>query len=710
MHSPSSISLVKDNMVFKNRQLIFSDVPYDDIILFLNSLNIPVPIDITETYVLALSELNKNPNNILQDSIKNWIYAYELQEKEYTDPQYYNKVKTFLKSVSNDRNNKYNPDAIKILSYLHVFGNISYNIELLNQDSKYKLLIFRLMLGLEDIEIPDELLLTSLLNENDNRNIILDNYGEPTNKSLAHIGDRVAEIIITNMVVKYNINQPCDPTSVLGKPEGASDRLPDLNSKIRLLVTNKSFRCYIDRKRLCNYISGGNDPNSKLCADIFESIIGAIYYWYYLVLNNPNTLNIIESWLIKTFKFNIIVEKWLYNNIAPCDSIKTLNLLPTIPFNQFSAYEPYLGAKIISYDDINTINYNNRAIDPKYQIWAKKDHTILTLYTNNDIYLTEIRIINNKIYKPLNVPPRTKSQHSTGTAQSMLQSSMLQSSILQSQRITTEQRLQKSSVSYEIIVLVEFLFLKQMNIPLNNSLYELLILSTSNETNIGCITKPLLYSYGVKILKLININLILKTLINTQPIIYAYPKTKAGFMSIISDKLISNDNITCYMTRYEKILSYIGNNSNFITIIGSIYYWSNSIDVVTSFLINNLYYDSIVNDLVMNINEPCDSIQKLGTISIPFVNLISYSHILRANIIGYNSKILSDIFQISFAAIQYPDEYQIWANYDTKILLITGETAEYLTEVGINSDLNTLYPPPDVYDSVLYVPNNILKL
>ena len=83
MHSSSQPI---NNMLFKNRQLIFSDVPYDDIVFYLNSINTLIPIDITETYVLALTKINKRLNvDSLPNSIKNWIYAYELQEKEFID-------------------------------------------------------------------------------------------------------------------------------------------------------------------------------------------------------------------------------------------------------------------------------------------------------------------------------------------------------------------------------------------------------------------------------------------------------------------------------------------------------------------------------------------------------------------------------------------------------------------------------------------------
>lgn len=288
-------------LTFNKGPLFFSDIPYDSIVEYISE-NMPVPKTLNESYKLALSLINQGHYNIPQP-IDDWIQAYTL----------------------NDHLNDFSK------GYLHIYGYDSYNTLQMTEHDRVLIKLIREKLNLT-VDMPDELVLMAILNEyddvkNDRKNI-LRNYDD-NNKSLAHLGDRVAEIILTNMTMK--MNNTC---------------YDEFFSFIQDLVSNETFKCFMNHKYLCEYITKGTGK-TKACPDLFEAIIGAIYYWYNMVLKNPNTLELIEQWLIDTFNMDVIVKDWFTNGIKPCDTKLQYAIMPSIPFTKI--YKEYILPKHYDY-------------------------------------------------------------------------------------------------------------------------------------------------------------------------------------------------------------------------------------------------------------------------------------------------------------------------------------------------------------------------
>ena len=263
-------------MLFHKGPLFFSEIPYESVIDLLANKGI-VTKTLEETYHHALYLINHHDID-LSKPIMDWIEAYYATDTEILNP--------FSKG------------------YLHIYGYDSYNTSIIPKHDQVLIRKIRENLGIT-FDLPDELVLIAILNEYDNDiglKDVLRNYGNHDNKSLAHIGDRVIELIMINMVMK--MNNTC---------------YDDLYKNITDLISNKTFRCLMDHKYLCEYITKGKYHN-KACPDLFEAIIGAIYYWYSIILKDANTLKIIETWLIDTFNFDIIVKDWFNQGIKPCDT------------------------------------------------------------------------------------------------------------------------------------------------------------------------------------------------------------------------------------------------------------------------------------------------------------------------------------------------------------------------------------------------------
>ena len=267
------------NYNFKKGRLFFCNIPLDDIKLYIKTITFEIPNNLCELYMMALKAINDGKNiNFLPNTIKYWMIAYRIQDnidKYYNNNNIdlFDNIITKLKQNTDDREL-----SDIILSYFHISGYMSPNIFKLNYNIRYNILVFKIYLDLIQFNIPDELILLSIINKKDkvNKNVedVLYFYGDIKNDTLAHIGDRVIEIIVSDMVLQYDCN---------------------VNNKTRLLVANLSFKCYMDTKNLCKFVNGGLDPTDKLCADVFEAIIGTLFYWYNNILKHSTTIKTFEK-------------------------------------------------------------------------------------------------------------------------------------------------------------------------------------------------------------------------------------------------------------------------------------------------------------------------------------------------------------------------------------------------------------------------------
>ena len=137
----------------------------------------------------------------------------------------------------------------------------------------------------ELIDIPDDLLLLSLTKRGFTENL---KYGSGDYNRLEFLGDAVLDLIVGDLLFHdFSIN--------------TAGELTQIRSNI---VKNISLSCLAEHKNLCGLIIPRYEYE-KDCADLFESLIGTIYY--YLKPLHENPLAFILYWLIEEFNFVSIV-------------------------------------------------------------------------------------------------------------------------------------------------------------------------------------------------------------------------------------------------------------------------------------------------------------------------------------------------------------------------------------------------------------------
>lgn len=134
------------------------------------------------------------------------------------------------------------------------------------------------------------------------RDILLemkDKYNTTDYERFEFFGDRVLDMIVSQWLLNKNWKYGT----------------PRLYSNLKAeIVKNVSLKCYMMTKNLCNKIIGFNVPE-KACADMFEAIIGVLYY-YLTQIKEESYISFfyIEEWLIETFELekrldNVLIGK-----------------------------------------------------------------------------------------------------------------------------------------------------------------------------------------------------------------------------------------------------------------------------------------------------------------------------------------------------------------------------------------------------------------
>jgi dsRNA-specific ribonuclease len=150
--------------------------------------------------------------------------------------------------------------------------------------------------------IPDDLLGLALKVPNPNNKPT--KYGSSDYERLEYLGDSVLELIVAELTFnEYSLKNP--------------GQLTEFKSR---LVRNSTLYCMMSKKKLCN----ANVPrDKKTCADMFESILGAIYY-YLRAIKYKEVLDFIRAWLIVEWDMDITIQ-WLLDNPNKlyCDDVVT---------------------------------------------------------------------------------------------------------------------------------------------------------------------------------------------------------------------------------------------------------------------------------------------------------------------------------------------------------------------------------------------------
>ncbi len=142
-------------------------------------------------------------------------------------------------------------------------------------------------------DIDDHLLLLAITNQRVKKQLQT-RYNAVNNQKLEFLGDSVLGLVITDIIYRYEIF----------KNEG---ELTLMKSK---LVRNVSLYCFMNVKHLCQVIIG-HVKTDKACADVFESIIGAIYI--HLEQKGFHSIAFIKRWLRELYDIDAIIDYLLLN-------------------------------------------------------------------------------------------------------------------------------------------------------------------------------------------------------------------------------------------------------------------------------------------------------------------------------------------------------------------------------------------------------------
>lgn len=125
------------------------------------------------------------------------------------------------------------------------------------------------------------------------------NYQVTDYEKFEFLGDRVLDMIIAGWLINLEWQY--------GHPRVYSNWKSEI-------VKNASLECYMMSKKLCDRYVGFN-VSKKTCADIFESIIGIMYYYITSIEGESyKAFYYIENWLNETFEMkdrvkNVIAGK-----------------------------------------------------------------------------------------------------------------------------------------------------------------------------------------------------------------------------------------------------------------------------------------------------------------------------------------------------------------------------------------------------------------
>lgn len=129
-------------------------------------------------------------------------------------------------------------------------------------------------------------------------------YPLKNNDILEFIGDAVLDLIIAQYLSSYHLN--------------------DYNCILAHFVSNKVLTCIMRQRFLCSPIV---NVIEKACADRFESIIGAMYYYFYYLQNRDDAIYLIAQWYYNTFNIEVTLNNIIDNGKTNCSGdLKICNI------------------------------------------------------------------------------------------------------------------------------------------------------------------------------------------------------------------------------------------------------------------------------------------------------------------------------------------------------------------------------------------------
>lgn len=153
------------------------------------------------------------------------------------------------------------------------------------------------------IRIPDDFILLLFTSQTDIPTRFqlkaYDEYGFQDYENFEFIGDTVLSLIVVNIMIQRGLI-----TS------------PGRATKIKQLLTNNRFLgTMIDYKNLCQERIPGriSYETSKspihICADLFESILGGLYWYLETRLKHRQTIQVLQNWYVNTWPIYDMINK-----------------------------------------------------------------------------------------------------------------------------------------------------------------------------------------------------------------------------------------------------------------------------------------------------------------------------------------------------------------------------------------------------------------
>ena len=133
------------------------------------------------------------------------------------------------------------------------------------------------------------------------RQYLINNYGTADYEKFELYGDLIMYTILTFRLVELNI-PPTNVNNIVGK-----------------LTTNSLFECLMKKKDLCKAYFQKEELRGKRCADVFESLIGFLY-WYLEETQDPsfNSLEYLNQWLDRVWSYDILIAQAIERRQVVC--------------------------------------------------------------------------------------------------------------------------------------------------------------------------------------------------------------------------------------------------------------------------------------------------------------------------------------------------------------------------------------------------------
>jgi hypothetical protein len=168
----------------------------------------------------------------------------------------------------------------------------------------------KLNLNLEPwLNLPDDLLLMAFRPSvvpisSKLRQDLKEKYDMTNLEDLEFLGDAVIEFIATQIVFDYS----------KGGPGFMTVRRIEF-------IKNTSLYCIMSKLNLCDLTENRGNYKIKDCADIFEALIGALYYYLYYLEERKDYMDVIESYVKTNFYTEELINNVMDNN-KPIDTCK----------------------------------------------------------------------------------------------------------------------------------------------------------------------------------------------------------------------------------------------------------------------------------------------------------------------------------------------------------------------------------------------------